>query len=55
MRGSIVQQHNDREQTVALPYMYALLESKEEDVYRKVLHVITERMSAFPTQSIVHV
>ena len=37
--GSVIQIHQGKEQIVALPFIDALLESKEEDAYSKVFEV----------------
>ena len=37
--GSVVQIHQGKEQIVALPFVYALLESKQEVSYSKVFEV----------------
>ena len=37
--GSLIQVHNNTEQFIALPFVYSLLESKEEVAYAKVLEV----------------
>ena len=37
--GSVLQINNNTEQTIALPLVYSLLESKEQIAYAKVLEV----------------
>ena len=39
--GSVIQMHQGKEQIVALPFVYALLESKEEFAYPLILSVMS--------------